>query len=394
MKARLWLLALGTFALGTDLFVIAGVLPSIAANLRISVTAAGWLLTAFAITYAVGSPILAASTGRMPRKTVLLAALAVFTIANAAAAAAPDYAVLLIARILAALAAALYTPTASAVAALTASPQQRGRALAIVTAGMTVSIVIGVPLGAWISAALSWRFTLALVAGLGALATAGLAVFIPPVSAPPSPSLRERLLPLRRASVISALFVTVVATAGGFTVYTYLAPYLTVVDRLGSSEVGFFLLWYGAFSVLGNLLGGHGADRFGPRRVIRMGLLIVCASLALLNQAAHSLPAATVAIAVWATAGWLFQAPQQQRLISLTQASPTIALSLNGSAIYLGIAIGSAVGGFMLRGGRHVADLGLAGGALVAAALAFDLLVFRRTAVSKRPALCKGTLCE
>ncbi|MHB1684764.1 MAG: MFS transporter [Bacilli bacterium] len=375
MQTRIGLLALGTFTIGTDVFVIAGVIPSVANDLRVSSAAAGWLLTAFAVAYAFGSPILATAFARVPRKLLLTASLAAFSVANGIAVFASGYDLLLGARVMAALAAAMYTPTAAAVAAAAVPSAERGRALATVMGGMTIAILFGVPLGAWIGETLTWRYTFAFIAGIGTLATIGIAILIPAVPPTAIVSLRERLRPLRKRSVLAALGVTVLATAGGFTLYTYLAPYLIEFDHAGPTGVSAALFLFGAFSVMGNVLGGKAADRFGPHRVIRFGLFTVAFALLAVRLASSSAIAVSLAIALWGVAGWLYQAPLQHRLIGIADSAQAVALALNGSAIYAGIAIGSGLGGLLLRGGL-LAFLGIVGSALAWSALALDYAAF------------------
>ncbi|NUS87481.1 MAG: MFS transporter, partial [Streptomyces sp.] len=177
MRLRLLLLALGTFAVGTDSMVMAGILGLISRDLDVSVPTAGQMVTVFALAYALLAPVLATLTARWPRRQLLLTALTVFTAANALSALAPTYPLLLATRVLAAAGAALYTPTANAVATSLVPPERRGRALATVLGGMTVATALGVPLGTWIGRT-DWRLTMWLVVALGAAALAGQALLL------------------------------------------------------------------------------------------------------------------------------------------------------------------------------------------------------------------------
>ncbi|MER7081185.1 MFS transporter, partial [Saccharopolyspora kobensis] len=167
---RVAVLALGTFAVGTDAFVVAGVLPEIAADLDVGIAQAGQLVTVFAIAYAVLSPVLATLTGAWPRRAVLLTALAVFVLGNIATALAPSYATVLATRVLAAAGASMFTPIAGAAAASLAPEGQRARAISLVVLGLTVSTALGVPLGTLLGSVTSWRGTMWFVAALGAAA--------------------------------------------------------------------------------------------------------------------------------------------------------------------------------------------------------------------------------
>ncbi|MFC7104064.1 MFS transporter [Nonomuraea rubra] len=197
MSSRLYPMAAGNFAIGTGMFVTAGLLPPISTDLGVSRSAAGQLMTVFALAYALLSPVLAALTARMSRRTVLLVAMGVFVAGNTLTALAPTYALVMLTRVVAAAGAAMFTPTSSAVANALTEPERRGRALALVMGGLSVSSAIGVPLGTWLGEAAGWRATLWLVAGLGLVGLVGVAALVPEVRIPVSGRLRERFEPLR-----------------------------------------------------------------------------------------------------------------------------------------------------------------------------------------------------
>lgn len=379
MRLRILVLALGTFALGTDGFVIAGILPAVARDLAVPVVVTGQLITAFALTYAVGAPVLAALTSDLARKRLLVISLVCFAGANVLAALAPSFGVLMLARILAAASAGLYTPNASAAAVALAPAEQRGRALAVVTAGLSVATVLGVPLGTWIGATLSWRTTFWLIVVLGVLAALGVLALFPEIANPPAVPLRERFALLSQPRIVSALSLTMVALAGVFTVYTYVAPLLLHTTHLSGAEVSFMLLLFGLAGFTGNALGGQGADRWGPLRMLIPSVAIVAAALAILPLAATSVVGAGLILVVWGLAGWTFTPAQQYRLLALAPAQPGVILSLNASAIYLGIGLGSAVGGVVLHTGSFLL-LGLTGGVWMAVALGMLLVSVRRSA--------------
>ena len=192
LDLRLLGLALGTFAIGTGSFVLAGLLGGVAEDLSISVATAGQLITLYAVVYAVGSPVLVTITSRVTRRRLLILSLAVFAVANAAAVAIPSFGPLLASRIVAACAAAVFTPTSAAVAATLAPPEKRGRALAVVTGGLTIAFAFGIPLGTLVGDYFGWRAAFVLVGVLGTVGVFGIGGFLPAVENPPV-SLRERL---------------------------------------------------------------------------------------------------------------------------------------------------------------------------------------------------------
>ena len=208
LRRPLIVLAVGTFAIGTDAFVIGGVLPAVARSLDVSTSSAGLLVTAFAIAYAVGGPVLAVGTARLPRRALMVSALALFVEANILAAVAPGYPMMLIARVFAALGAAAFVPAASAVASSLAPAEYRGRALGTVVAGMTVAQVVGVPFGAFVGASLGWRYTFIFVAALGAAAALAVRLWLPHVQSPAPARLGQRLAVAARPSTWPLLLQT------------------------------------------------------------------------------------------------------------------------------------------------------------------------------------------
>jgi DHA1 family inner membrane transport protein len=363
MWFRMLVLALGTFAIGTDGFVIAGILPNIAHDLSISLAFAGLFVTAFSLAYALGAPVLAALTGALARRRLLLLALVGFVLANALAVVATHFTVLLIARILAALSAALYTPGALAVAAALAPENKRGQALSLIMAGLTIATVVGVPLGILISSQWGWRMTFVFVALLGAIAFVGVLVLFPSVANPAAVNLRTRLAPLRQPAIVLTLINALVWTMGAFTIYTYLSPFLQRLTHLQGAGISAMFLLFGIASVLGNALGGYGADHWGAVRTLTFGLLGVAAALFALPLVSASWWGVACAVGLWGIAGWLLTPPQQHRLITLAPSSINVILSLNSSALYLGIAAGAALGGLVMQDLSLLA-LGWVGGSL------------------------------
>jgi DHA1 family inner membrane transport protein len=347
LNARIYLLALGTFALGTDLFVIAGVLPAIAHDRTVSIETAGLLVTVFSLTYGFGAPILAAFTNSIPRRTLLMAVLLGFSITNVLSAISPTFSILMTTRIIAACFAALYTPTATAAAAAIARPEQRGKALAIVLGGLTTATILGVPAGTWLDQHLGWPATFLFVALLAGLAFVALIVArIGHIPGPPVVGLKARVAPLGQPNLLLALLPIAFWTFGGFTTYTYIASFLAQYTHISDPSLMLFI--YGAGGVLGSWLGGYLVDRFGPTRPIVASLIILIITFATLPFTAQTIPGAACALAVWGVFGMVLFAPQQHRLLGLAPTIPTIILALNSSALYLGISGGSVIGSLVL----------------------------------------------
>jgi predicted MFS family arabinose efflux permease len=372
-------LALAAFAIGTEAFVIAGLLPIVSADLQISVAATGQLVTAYALAYALGSPILAVAFNNFDRRDVLTLALSGFIAANLLAVAATSFPLLLASRVLMAMGAALCTPTAIGVAVALASPERRGRAVALVTSGITVATVIGVPLGTMVGNQFGWRATFVMVAALGAVALAGVLYGVPRGLPNSTATLGERLAVARHPGVLYALATTVLWAIGGFTVFTYLAIPLQGLG-FNAADISLALLIFGSAAAIGNMLGGTLADRFGPLPTAAVGLAGMAMALVLLSLALksatpdHARYAVLLLVFGWAIAGWAFYPAQVASIIRIDPRSSVIALSLNASALYLGFALGGAAGGVVLSI-LGPTDLGWVGGSSVAASLA--VLLFR-----------------
>ncbi|MES4901369.1 MULTISPECIES: MFS transporter [unclassified Streptomyces] len=363
MRLRLLLLALGTFAVGTDTMVMAGILGLISRDLDVSVPAAGQLVTVFALAYALLAPVLAALTARWPRRRLLLTALTVFTSANALSALAPTYPLLLATRVLAAAGAALYTPTANAVATSLVPPERRGRALATVLGGMTVATALGVPLGTWIGST-DWRLTMWLVVALGAAALAGQALLLrelpglPGVRAaggapgagagtggtPAPPGLRERLVPLRDRRVVAATATTFLFFLAFNSVYIYIATAVRPATGGEAGRLSLVMLVMGVASVAGSWLGGRAVDHWGVRSVMLTGSAVTALAFLALPWLGRTMPGALLYALVTPVAGWSVSVALPHRLASIDPPNAPLLISLNSSALYLGMAAGGGAG--------------------------------------------------
>ncbi|MGV9326456.1 MFS transporter [Streptosporangium sandarakinum] len=371
------LLSLGTFALGTDAFVISGVLPVIGQSLGVGVGAAGQLITIFSGVYALAAPVLAVLTGNWNRRTALFVAMAVFVAANLLAAVATNYPIMVVARVLAALAAALFTPAASAAAATLSSPAERGRALATVLGGLTVANALGVPLGTLIGQTAGWRGTFVFVAVLGVIALAGLSFTLGSMPSPGVASFAQRLAVARIPGVLSTLVATALAMAGVFVLYSYLAWFAGQTAGVSGSELTVLYLVAGITAVLSNLAAGWLIDHMPPTRVAAVGmagLLVFTLVLAALGFTGTHVVVLCVALGLWSLIGWLFNPAQQQRLLGASGPTGPIALSLNSSAIYVGQAVAGGVGAFAVAGGPGVLAV------VAAAAVALALLALYASA--------------
>lgn len=388
MLARLLWLSVGTFVIGAEGFIVAGVLPQVASDLGTSLAACGQLITAYALAYAIGSPVLAALFGKAPRKPMLVAALAAFAVANAIAAVSVNLPMLIVGRVLLGLSAGLFIPTANAVAVQLVPPEMRGRAIATVIGGMTVAVALGAPIGTLIATQSTWRMPFAVVAAISAMASLALLIGMPGKLPIGSASLRERLALATRPAILAALAVTLFWSASTFVLFTYIAPVLNHFGIIGWQVSAAFFV-FGVASAAGNVYGGTVVDRIGPARTLAAALVTLVAVFLAIAAAMNvaSGPAAVVAIlaltAVWGLAGWAFYPAQGARLVELAPEAPVVAFSLNSSALFFGQAGGALLGSATVAV-ASVDDLGLVSAAC--ALLGLGVLVWsRRVAESATP---------
>jgi predicted MFS family arabinose efflux permease len=344
MDRRLLVLALGMFALGTDSFVVAGVLPEISKTFHITIGAAGQMTTAYAITYALLSPLIAAVAAHIPRKTMLLTGLGIFVVANLITAEAPGFAIAIASRVFAGVGAAMFAPTSTGAAASIVPAERRGFALSIVIAGLTAATALGTPIGAAIGALGDWRWTMVFVAALAAMSAIGVGLLLKNVPLPPNISFSQRIKPAGDPRVALTLLTTWLYQSGQFVAYTYLT---VVFDRaIGQKHamVAVLLVAFGLAGTLCNLVVGRLADSMGNRRLIFGMLIVLALVLTSLSWASSTLWLAIPALIIWGAVGWGLLAPQQHRLVAVAPQTAPVVLGLNTSFTYFGITTAGVLG--------------------------------------------------
>lgn len=374
------ILALGTFAVGTDAFIVSAFLPSMAESLGVSTAMAGQSVTVFALAYALLAPIIATFTASLPRRRLLIAALFLLGLANIGSALAPSFALLIATRILAAAAAAAYTPNAGAAAAQLVGLDQRGRALAIVIGGLSASMALGVPLGHVASTLFDWRSALALVGLVAFAAMIGVAWRMPHLAGAVRVSLKGRLALLTEPRVMIVLPLTVLGMMASYVPYAFTLPVLEALF-IPAGAVTAMLLCYGFGAVAGNYASGMLTDRASPFVVLIGAYLLLTVSygallaMSLFETTSHAILIGLLVIG-WGAASWSQTPPQQLRLIAAAPDQAPVVIALNSSAIYAGVGLGSAIGGATIGHGAEV-TLG-AGLGLAVVALAYAGMTRRR----------------
>ena len=344
MPHILYLLCLGNLVIGTGAFVINGILSSVSASFGVSVGVAGQAMTVYALSTAVLAPIALVTTGHWPRRRCLLVAMLLFGLGNLVCALAPTLPGFFGGRVLMGVG-AMFTPLAAGIAVALAPPALRGRALALVFLGMSLSYVIGMPLGAWLGTLYGWRVPVFGVAGVCALACGALAGMLPRDIAAPGASLAGAGKLLARPAVAWTLALTLFYFVAIFTVFSYIGPVLQALVPMSGAQISLTLMAFGISGVAGTLLGGWANDRFGTQRTLTVQLGTLASSMLLVPLTQGHVAWMIGVFMVWGTAGFGMTTPQQSRLAALAPQSAPLLMSLNTSMLYLGTAIGAAVGG-------------------------------------------------
>ncbi|WP_395672591.1 MFS transporter [Inquilinus sp.] len=352
MPIALYALAVGAFGIGITEFVIMGLLMEVGTDLGVSISTAGLLISGYALGVVAGAPILTTLTGRLPRKTVLLGLMVIFTIGNLACAVAPDYATLMAARVLTAFAHGTFFGVGSVVATGLVPVQKRASAIAIMFTGLTVANILGVPFGTWLGQGFGWRSTFWAVTAVGLVALAVIAFAVPKDKAPAEESdWRQDLKVLARRPVLLGLLTTVLGFAAVFAVFTYIAPILTQITGVSEHAVSPILLVFGGGLVVGNLLGGKFADRWLVPTVLG-SMLVLAVVLGLMTFAVHSTVLAVVFVGLLGAAGFATVAPLQMWVMEKAEgAGQSLASSFNIAAFNLGNALGAWLGGQVIEHG-------------------------------------------
>jgi MFS transporter, DHA1 family, inner membrane transport protein len=382
MPPILWLFCLCNLVIGSAAFLVTGTLTPLSQGLGVSVQAAGQAMSAYALATAVLAPLALLATGKMNRRSALLLAMGVFAAGNTVCALAPSLPVLLAGRALMGLG-AFFMPVAAGIAITLVPAAQRGKALAMVFLGMSLSYVIGVPLGAYTAAQFGWQAPFWGATAALLLMMAAVAWSVPRDIEAPSATFEGLGTLLIRPTVVQALGTTALYFTAIFIVFSYIGPVLKALagpEGMDAKQLAVTLALFGCSGVLGTLVGGAANDRFGALPTLRVQLSVLGTTMLLLPLTAGQ-PLATLAVMLaWGTAGFGMMAPQQSRLAALSPAQTPILLSLNASMVYIGTALGAVLGGLA---SVHLgfAQLGWAGLPFVACALA--LLWF---AQNSRPA--------
>ncbi|WP_285114696.1 MFS transporter [Leifsonia sp. fls2-241-R2A-40a] len=369
MPAGLIALALGGFGIGLTEFVIAGLLPEVAADFHVDEATAGWLISGYALAVVVGALGLTAAATRVPRKAALLGLMVLFIAGNLLSAIAPDYGVMLTGRVIAALCHGAFFGIGSVVAAGLVAPEKQARAIAVMFTGLTAANVLGVPFGTLLGQAFGWRSTFWAITVIGVIALIGVAVLVPAgAGGRAGGGLRGELSAFRSGQVWLSLAATLLGFGGMFGAFTYIAYTLTGVSGFPSAAVPWLLILFGLGLFAGNWVGGRLADRSIDRTLLWLlaALAVVLATFALV---AGMPVAAVIALVLMGAFGFATVPALQLRVLSFASQAPTLASGANIAAFNLGNAIGAWLGGVTIAAGLGYASPLWVGAAMTVGAL-------------------------
>ncbi|AJG19691.1 MFS transporter [Cupriavidus basilensis] len=389
MPIALFALTISAFAIGTTEFVIVGLIPTIAADLHITLPSAGLLVSLYALGVAIGAPLLTALTGRLPRKALLLSLMALFTLGNLLAWKAPGYESLILARILTGLAHGVFFSIGSTIATSLVPKEKAASAIAIMFTGLTVALVTGVPLGTFIGQHFGWRETFLAVSALGLVAFVGSLMFVPANIRHGAPaSLLQQAKVLAEPRLLLVYAKTAIGYGGSFIPFTFLAPILQDVSGFSAGAVGLVMLVYGVSVAAGNIWGGRLADRHGPIAALKIVFLLLSIVLFALTFTAPHRWLVVLTVLAWGAVAFgnvpalqVYVVKQAQRY---APGAVDVASGLNIAAFNLGIA------GAAWAGGLIVTHMGLMhtpwiGALVVLAALGLTVLSGRLDRLEQHP---------
>ncbi|THF47892.1 MFS transporter [Flavobacterium supellecticarium] len=382
LPAALWALTISAFGIGTTEFVIVGLLPTVANDLKTSISSAGLLVSLYALGVAVGAPILTALTSRIDRKKLLLGVMVLFIIGNGLASIAPSFITLVLARILTGFAHGVFFSIGATIAASLVPEDKRASAIAIMFAGLTVAIVTGVPLGTYIGQHFGWRATFIGVAALGIIGLIASSLLIPDTLQKSKPlQLKDQLKVLKNPSILLVLAITALGYGGTFVSFTYMAPLLENISGFSADATSLLLLIYGIAIALGNVIGGKVANQKPIKALMIMFVLQALVLLVLSFTVFHQIAAVITLFAMGILAFsnvpglQLYVVQMAEKYLPGTE---DVASALNIAAFNVGIAIGAIIGGHVVESSLGIQSTPWVGAVLVAIGFLVTLISYKR----------------
>ncbi len=345
------MLALITFMVATTEFIIAGILDKVAASANVSVSAAGQLITVFAIANAIGTPVVMMSTAKMDRRKLLMLSLAILVLGSVLTFALPGFGFLIFSRILLALGSGVFVTIAKTIASNLAPPERRAGAIATIITGFSAALIVGVPIGRVVAAAYNWKVIFWGIGILSLLAIFAVARMIPATNSEETVPLGNQLALLKNSKVVMAIVITFFWQLGYAVLFSYIAPFLLAVTSMSEPEVSAALFAFGIATLIGSKLGGFITDRIGIPRSLVGGMVVHVIALVLLSTIAGSTIVTIPLLMLWAFSAWSSGPGMQYNLVLLAPEASGIMLSLYGSILQLSIAAAAGIGGIAVGNG-------------------------------------------
>lgn len=348
MDKRVYLLTIVSFVVGMVELIIGGILDLVAHDLGVTLGQAGLLITIFSLTFAISAPVLSVLTARFERKKLTLVTLVIFLIGNLIAVFSPNYTILFISRIISAASSSLLIVLCVVMAATIVEPRYRARAIGIVSMGVSGSLVLGVPIGLLLGDQFGWRAPFAFITVLTIFSIIGIYFLMNRVGAQKQASLKEQLLSIKDRPVFFAHVTTFLLLAGHTTLYAFLTPFVKSTMGLDGTWVSIIYFIFGIAAVSGGALGGILGDQFGPKRTVQSVIILFAIAIFIIPYTTSHLPLFIGVLIIWGMMSWTVTPPMQSYLMGIAKETANIQISLNNSALHLGVAIGSSIGGIVI----------------------------------------------
>lgn len=384
MDKRVYLLTIVSFVVGMVELIIGGILDLVAVDLNVSVGQAGLLITIFSLVFAVSSPILLFLTSKMERKNLTLFTLFIFLLSNILAVFSPVYSVLFISRIISAASASLLIVLCITMASRIVESKYRGRAIGIVSMGVSGSLVLGIPFGLMLGNAFGWRAPFILISILTLFSIAGVYFFMQKITPEQGTvSLGDQINTLKSSKVLYAHTTTFFVLAGHTTLYAYLTPFVKDTMGLDGVWVSIVYLVFGIAAVSGGAIGGTFSDQFGPKSTILSVIILFIIAILAIPFTTFSIPFFFIIMVMWGVMSWAITPPMQSYLIESSPENSDIMISLNNSSLHLGVAVGSFAGSIVVDN-MGIENNALIGGAIVFLGLITAILSIRVPITSRK----------